>query len=160
MANTLTFPSEAFPAYPTLSAPQPEGWVALAAVGLPLALAREVEGKKFRANVLTSLTRVGAEHSFDGQVSAVTAKLKKLPRYKETLRELGGTEQIPELYIEGRFAGAKGELLGQFVRVVVLSRGYVYDVVEITGTVSLLAGDNSEEEVREIVKGVVVSLDA
>jgi hypothetical protein len=36
----------------------------------------------------------------------------------------------------------------------------VHDVVEITGTVSLLAGDNSEEEVREIVKGVVVSLDA
>lgn len=157
MTETLTFPSEAFPAYPSLSAPQPEGWVALAAVGLPLALARETDGQGFRPNVLVTVTRSGAGHSIDKALETLNQRLKKVSRYKELSRDVEYGEELSHAIIEGRFAGGKGELIKQIVRLVVIKRGFVFDVVEITGTVSLLTGDNGEEEMRAIVAGVSIS---
>jgi hypothetical protein len=159
MTDTLHFPSEAFPAFPQLSAPQPDGWVALAAVGLPLALAREVEGQGFRPNVLVTMTRAGADHGLDKALHALTNRLKRAARYKELSRETTENESRSEALVEGRFAGGKGELIKQIVRLVVIKRGFVYDVVEITGTVSLLTGDNGEDEMRAIVTGVEITID-
>lgn len=158
MPTSLSFPSDAFPGYPTLSVEAPENWVALGAVGLPLALARDLEGQTFRPNVLVSISRLGADHSFEKQVSVVNARVKKLPRFKELNRETIEADDRWELLVEGRFAGAKGELLKQNVRIVVLKRAYVYDVVEITGTVSLIARDNGEEEMNAIVRSIEVGL--
>ena len=63
-----TFPSPAFPAYPALSVNKPQGWVELAAVGLPLAIAADVPGKQFRPNVLVTMARHGVDHSIQIQV--------------------------------------------------------------------------------------------
>lgn len=158
MTTSMSFPSADFPGFPYLSVEAPEQWVGLGAVGLPLALARNVEGQTFRPSLLVSVSRVGAESSFESQCSALLARLKKLPRFKEVLRDESQGPLGQELFVEGRFVGGKGELLKQFVRVVFIKRGFVYDVVEITGTVSLLTRDNGEDEVRDLVHSVEIAI--
>lgn len=151
MGRTLTFPSEAFPASPSLQVDQPEGWVALAGVGLPIALAQEVAPGRFRPNVLVTVTRFGADHTVAAARKEVNARLKSLPRFTETLREnaaelLGG----PGMRVEGYFGDGKGGTLVQALRMGVLAAGPVFDVVQITGT---CAGDQVESvfgQIREI----------
>lgn len=158
MSLNVSFPSEAFPAYPRLSVQTPTDWVALAAVGLPLAVAKTVDEGKFRPNVLVTIARFGAEYSPEAAIKALDAKLKKLPRYKEMskVREpyLGGEGQ----HVVGRFAGAKGQMVRQSVSIAVINRGHVYDVLEITGTSALIPGDNIESEIQAIIDSLTVSL--
>lgn len=159
MAITHSFPSEAFPAFPRLGLESPDGWVSLAAVGLPLAVAKEVPAGQFRPNVLVTTTRVGAGHTFEKSVKDLEARLKGLPRFREEARESESGEGAESLWIEGRFSGGRGEIVHQVVKVMVINRGFVYDVVEITGTCSALTGDNGKEEIRRIVRSVTVDCD-
>lgn len=151
MGDVLTFPSEAFPAYPSLRVAQPTGWVALAGVGLPLALAKQVPTGQFRPNVLVTVTRFGADHTVAAARKEVTRRLKELPRFTETLREdsadlLG----VTGLRIEGYFADGKGGTLVQALRMCVLPAGPVFDVVQITGTCAGTQVDTAFAEIREI----------
>lgn len=155
MTERLAFPSDAFPAFPHLSVEKPGGWVGLAATGLPLALAKDVEPGVFRPNVLVNLQRMGIDFSADAAVSQLNAKLKKLTRFKEKSRSVIDGEFGEEVIVDGRFAGTRGEMFTHCVRVIVIKREYVYDVVEITGTASALTGDNGLQEIREIVLSVI-----
>ena len=158
MSQTLSFPSDAFPAYPQLSLEVPTDWQALAAVGLPIAVAKEVPAGQFRPNVLVTVVRFGGDYNFAAARKALDQKLKKLPRYRETDRTespfLGGEG----LHISGRFAAAKGELIRQSVSIAVINRGHVFDVVEITATSTLVSGDNVEGEIQEIINSLSVTL--
>ncbi|WP_435299357.1 hypothetical protein [Timonella sp. A28] len=158
MSSTLVFPSEAFPQFPRIEIERPEGWNALAAVGLPLALAKDVPAGVFRPNVLVTLTRLGADHTVDQARKAFTAKTKALPRYKEESSHVVDREDCEGFTVEGRFAGGRGEIIHQIVTVMVINRGYVFDVVEITGTCSALTGDNGKKEIREILSSVHVDI--
>lgn len=151
MTQTLTFPSEAFPAYPSLSMAVPDGWVALAGVGLPLAAAREVPAGQFRPNVLVTVQRFGAGHSMAVSRKEVNQRLKDLPRFTETLRE-DGTEVLGAagLRVEGYFSDGKGGTLVQAVRMVVLTQGPVSDVVQITGTCAGTQVEPAFGEIRDI----------
>jgi hypothetical protein len=135
MTDFLTFPSEAFPAYPSLRLEQPDGWVALAGVGLPLALAAEVTGSQFRPNVLVTVQRFGADYTVAAARTEVNRRLRELPRFTETLRE-DAVEVLgaPGMRVEGYFADGKGGTLVQALRMCVLESGPVSDVVQITGT--------------------------
>ncbi len=154
----INFPSEAFPAYPGLTVHAPEQWVALAAVGLPLALAREVPSGQFRPNILVTITRFGVDFSFDQARKLLDAKLKKLPRYKETERVAEPFLTGEGMHLVGRFTAAKGEIIRQRVSIAVINRGYVFDVVEITATSALVSGDNVEAEITEILASLSVTL--
>ena len=146
--RTLTFPSEAFPAYPRLSMVTPEGWVALAGVGLPLAAAREVPQGQFRPNVLVTVQRFGAGHTTADARKEVNGRFKDLPRFTETLREDGADVLgTTGLRVEGYFSDGKGGTLVQAVRMAVLQSGAVCDVVQITGT---CAGSQVEPAFGEI----------
>lgn len=152
--SVLRSPSDAFPAAPVLSMPCPDGWVALAGVGLPLAAAKEVPAGRFRPNVLVTVQRQGAGHSDSAARAEVETRLKALPRFSETLREdacevLGSTG----LRIEGYFADGKGGTLVQALRMVVLQNGPVVDVVQITGTCAGDQVDAAFAEIRRIQDG-------
>lgn len=156
-SQTLTFPSEAFPAYPQLSMVTPTGWVALAGVGLPLAAAREVPAGQFRPNVLVTVQRFGAGHTVADARKEADARFKDLPRFAETLREdaaevLGGTG----LRVEGYFSDGKGGTLVQAVRMALLQRGAVCDVVQITGTCAGGQVDPAFGEIRDIQDSLVL----
>lgn len=153
------FPSQAFPAYPRLSVNKPDGWVELAAVGLPLALAAEVPAGAFRPNVLVTLTRHGADFQVEHAVKDLNKRLKALTRFREEERVTGHAHGGDRIRVRGRFAGARGEVVRQDVSVVVINRGHVYDVVEITGTCSLASGDNRETEIRSVIDSLVVTCD-
>lgn len=158
MSQTLSFPSDAFPAYPHLSLNAPKDWQALAAVGLPIAVAKEVPAGQFRPNILVTLARFGGDYNFAAARKGLDLKLKKLPRYRETERTeapfLGGEG----LHIAGRFTAAKGELIRQSVSIAVINRGHVFDVVEITATSTLVSGDNVVSEIQEIINSLSVTL--
>lgn len=158
MTQSFSFPSEAFPAYPQIDATAPDDWVALAAVGLPLALAKTVTPGKFRPNVLVTLTRHGADYSFAAARKALESKVKKLPRYKEMSSTAGEFLGGEGLHLVGRFTMAKGELVRQSVSIAVINRGHVFDVVEITGTSALVSGDNVEGEIQEIFDSLRITL--
>jgi hypothetical protein len=156
-SQTLTFPSEAFPAYPQLSMVTPAGWVALAGVGLPLAAAREVPQGQFRPNVLVTVQRSGAGHTLADARKEVDARFKDLPRFTETLREdaaevLGAAG----LRVEGYFSDGKGGTLVQAVRMALLQRGAVCDVVQITGTCAGSQVDPAFGEIRAIQDSLVL----
>jgi len=159
MANSFTFPSTPFPGYPRLRLDCPEDWVALAAVGLPLAVAKEVPSNVFRPNALVTVNRFGADHTLERTAKALDSKLKGLPRFREEAREQIAVDAGEALWVEGRFAGGRGEIIHQIVMIVVINRGYVYDVVEITGTCSALTGDNGKDELRAIVRSLTIDLD-
>jgi hypothetical protein len=135
MTDFLTFPSEAFPAYPGLRLERPDGWVALAGVGLPLALAAEVPNGQFRPNVLVTTQRFGADHTVAASRTEVNRRLKELPRFTETFRE-NSVEILgaPGMRVEGYFSDGKGGTLVQALRMCVIETGPVSDVVQITGT--------------------------
>ena len=156
MGAVLTFPSEAFPAAPSLQVVQPEGWVALAGVGLPLALAQEVPTGQFRPNVLVTVTRFGADFTVAAARKDVAKRLKELPRFTETLREdaaelLG----VPGLRVEGYFSDGRGGTLVQALRMCVLPAGPVFDVVQITGTCAGAQVDSAFAQIREIQDSLV-----
>jgi hypothetical protein len=149
--ETLEYPSDAFPAPPRLSMVRPAGWVALAGVGLPLAVAREVPAGQFRPNVLVTVQRLGAGHTVADSRSALGKRLKALPKFTETLREdaaemLGSTG----VRIEGYFSDGKGGTLVQAVRTVVLENGPVVDVVETTGTCAGSQVESAFADIRRI----------
>ena len=149
--TTLTFPSEAFPAYPQLSIQTPEGWVALAGVGLPLAAAREVPAGQFRPNVLVTVQRFGAGHTMADARKEVNGRLNDLPKFTETLREDGaGLLGTTGLRVEGYFSDGKGGTLVQAVRMAVLQTGAVCDVVQITGTCAGSQVEPAFGEIRDI----------
>lgn len=157
MGAVLTFPSEAFPAAPSLQVVQPEGWVALAGVGLPLALAQEVPKGQFRPNVLVTVTRFGADFTVAAARKDVAKRLKELPRFTETLREdaaelLG----VPGLRVEGYFSDGRGGTLVQALRMCVLPAGPVFDVVQITGTCAGAQVDSAFAQIREIQDSLVL----
>ncbi|WP_066466027.1 LpqN/LpqT family lipoprotein [Sanguibacter suarezii] len=157
MGDVLTFPSDAFPAYPSLQVAQPQGWVGLAGVGLPLALAQEVPAGQFRPNVLVTVTRFGADFTVAAARKDVAKRLKALPRFTETLREdaaemLG----VSGLRVEGYFSDGKGGTLVQALRMCVLPAGPVFDVVQITGTCAGTQVDSAFAQIREIQDSLIL----
>ncbi|ACZ20713.1 hypothetical protein Sked_07570 [Sanguibacter keddieii DSM 10542] len=151
MPGTLSFPSDAFPAYPALEIDQPDGWVALAGVGLPLALAAEVPSGQFRPNVLVTVQRFGVGHTVADSRSAVNKSLKALPRFTQTLRE-DSIEMLgsPGMRVEGYFSDGKGGTMVQALRMCVVEAGPVFDVVQITGTCSGPQTEAFFGQIREI----------
>ncbi|WP_051196778.1 hypothetical protein [Jonesia quinghaiensis] len=155
--SRATFPSPAFPAYPALSMNKPEGWVELAAVGLPLAIAADVPAKQFRPNVLVTMTRHGVDHSMEAAERDLASRLKRLTRFREESRVQDEAFGGQRLTITGRFSSGRGEIIHQVVTVVVINRGYVYDVVEITGTCSAQSGENIRNDVVDIMKSLDIA---
>ena len=155
---TLQFPSEQFPAYPGVSLVQPDGWQALPEVGLPLALAREADSGEFRANVITVLNRVRAEHTLDQAVDEVVGRLTTLPQYQELGRSEIEVQGHAGFRIEGLFAEPSLGLLVQAVRIVLVDRGPVNDLVQVTGSCTGAQMQSVLPEIREIQDSLTIDV--
>ncbi|MEK8225691.1 hypothetical protein NKG05_05795 [Oerskovia sp. M15] len=104
---------------------QPAGWQPLPEVGLPLALAKDADGGEFRANVITVLNRVRAEHTLEQAIGEVVGRLTTLPQYKELGRSEIDVQGHPGFRIEGLFTEPTLGALLQAVRIVLVDRGPV-----------------------------------
>lgn len=150
MPTTLQFPSEQFPAYPGVGLVQPSGWQPLPEVGLPLALAKDAADGEFRANVITVLNRVRAEHTLDQAVGEVVARLSGLPQFQELGRSEIEVQGNAGFRIEGLFAEPTLGMLVQAVRIVLVDRGPVKDLVQVTGSCTGAQMPSTLPEIRAI----------
>lgn len=155
MSETFTYPSPAFPAQPEITMSVPKGWVALAAVGLPMAFAREGLNAKFRPNVLVTLKRfgAGAEHSL--LRNEVNKGIKQLGRFKEKSRQDPfefdlGTQVASGIRLEGTFNDGKRGLVFQTQRTFLIPTGYVSDLIQVTGSCEVAQITNVLEEILAI----------
>lgn len=148
--TTLSFPSDEFPAYPALSIELADGWSALTGLGVPLAAAVTDPGDGFRHNLVVSVTRHGAGVTVEAAAARFITALESAPDYAEFGRapiEVGG---FPGLRIEGAFRAPDAGTVAQLIRVVVVDRGVVTDVVECTATI----GGAKTEELIESVRAM------
>jgi hypothetical protein len=156
--TTLQFPSEQFPAYPGVSLDQPEGWAPLPEVGLPLALAKDAVDGEFRANVIAVLNRVRAELTLEQATAEVVGRLSGLPQYKELGRseiEVGGHAGFR---VEGVFAEPSLGAMVQAVRIVLVDRGPVKDLVQVTGSCTGAQMQSVLPEIRAIQDSLAISV--
>jgi|SRR6478609_1617027 len=152
----LHYPSDDFPAPVGVTVTAPEAWVPLPHVALPLALGREVAEGEFNPNVIVVVSRVRADVTLDVAHAEVVAKLRPLPK----LRELAGgdvdVDGLPGRWLEVSFKGGAGTVLVQSVRTVVVPRGPVADVVQTTGTCTLVQRPWAGEEIRAVQESLRV----
>ena len=146
----LRYPSDDFPAPVGVRLTAPEGWVPLPHVGLPLALGREVADGEFNPNVIVVVSRIRAEQSLDDAHAEVLRKLKPLPRLKELGSGDVDVDGLPGRWVEASFKGGGGVVLVQSVRTVVVPRGPVADLVQTTGTCTLVQHPWAGEEIRSV----------
>lgn len=150
MTETVKFPSTDFPGYLGLSLESPDGWESLPAVGLPLAVAKGVPDGEFRPNVIAVLSRFGAGHTMEQAIEEVVRRLSGLPEYAEIARETSDHLGHPGFRIEGAFSDSGLGSLVQAVRLVLVDRGPVRDLVQVTGSCSGAQIESTLGEIREI----------
>lgn len=148
--TTVRYPSEQFPAQPTLSLDLPAKWTPLEGAGIPLAATREVKAGEFRPNVVVLITRFAAQYTLTAAIAEVTAKLEASPGYEELGRADMDVSGYPGFRVEGAFSDARVGSLMQGVRIAWIDRGPVVDLVQITVSAT---GSQAEEiwgELRQI----------
>ncbi|HWS57453.1 MAG TPA: LpqN/LpqT family lipoprotein [Actinotalea sp.] len=141
------FPSAVFPGYPTVSVEHPDTWSPVVIPTSPLALARTVAEGDFRPNVVVAFARVRGSATLPDVCADVIAKLTGLPGYEEVGRSEERAEGFAVFRIEGSFSDPRVGTLVQAVRMVLIPRGEVSDVVQMTGT---CAGSQVEAVYGEI----------
>jgi len=153
----LRFPSDQFPRYPELSLAQPEGWLPLPDVGLPLALIKDVPPGEFRANVIAVISRFGAGYRIEQAISEVVTRLEPMPEYSEVDRDSGDILGYPGFRIEGAYRDERAGTLVQAVRLVLVDRGPVRDLVQLTGSCAGCQVEHVLSSIREIQDSLTIS---
>jgi len=134
--TALTFPSDAFPALPTIAIDVPDDWAAITVPCTIMAAAAPETPGEFRPNVVVSVTRFGADYSLDVAANAVIEKFAGLEQAHEIGRDrvtVGGLEWA---HIESTFLDPRAGTLVQAAHLAVVVNGQVADLVQITGSVT------------------------
>ncbi len=152
----LRYPSDDFPAPVGVRVEAPERWVPLPHVALPLALGREVEEGEFNPNVIVVVSRIRAELSLDDAHAEVLRKLRPMPRLKELGSGDVEVDGLPGRWVEASFKGGGGTVLVQSVRTVVVPRGPVADLVQSTGTCTVIQHPWAGAEIRAVQESLRV----
>ncbi|WP_265520576.1 LpqN/LpqT family lipoprotein [Oerskovia flava] len=134
MSTQLAYPSADFPGPVGVGIDQPEGWQPLPDVAVPLALAKDVEAGAFRPNVIVIVSRVRRQYGLEQAVAELLGKLTGVDGYTEIGREERDVAGFPGFRVEASFPDAQGGTLAQAVRLTVVDRGPVLDMVQTTGT--------------------------
>ena len=134
MSNLLTFPSDQFPALTPLQMSAPQGWEPLTAVGVHLGVVKPMSAGQFTPNLIVEITGFGGIYTLAQAVDLVQRNAGAAKGYKFTRREeitFAGTQGY---VLDGVVPQPRGGALMQTVRLAVIDRGSVVDLVQATGT--------------------------
>jgi len=148
--TTVQFPSQDFPAPPALTLDCPEGWRPLTNVATQLAVGKEVPEGQFRPNVIAAVTRVRSTYTLDDAIREVTEALTPLDGYAEVGRETTEVDGRTMFRIEVTFSDPHGATMAQAIRLFVLDRGPVRDLVQLTGSCLAPQVESTWPEIRAI----------
>lgn len=160
MVQSISYPSADFPGPPRVTVQVPDDWETLTVPGVQLAVAQpRVEGR-FRANVVVTVQRFGAEFTLEAAHAGLDQRKAALPE----LEELG----TGEIEVEGRtwIASEYGytqpgrSTVVQAARYAAVPRGEVAtDVIEIVGSCGAESAEEEIELVRSIQDSVTLQID-
>lgn len=154
MTQKITFPSQVFPAYPSISFEVPEDWQALAipdtvsAAGAP-----QVEGQ-FRANVCVSVRRQPGTQPAAAIIEGITERFAEAPEFAEIGREERQVLGADGYRMEGSFSVENVGTLFQAVHIAVVHYGTVTDVIEAVATCTASQAETLVPVLREALESL------
>jgi hypothetical protein len=154
----FAFPSEGFPALPSVSIDAGESWVAIYPPGTVLAVASPREEGRFTPNALVTVSRFGSLYDLDVAIASLDADLAGLPEAHVTVRERGIAAGWPAYVQEVTFRHEAVGTLVQCDLLVLVGDGPVRDLVHVVGTAAGDRLDTDYAEVRAIVQGVSIAV--
>lgn len=157
MTSQQVFPSEAFPAYPTIKLNPPAGWtqqVVPEAVGALMASATE---GNYTANVVISVSRRRPGYGLQDIAASVDRFLDSLPE-----AVLLGTEPVTingrDWHVrEARYTHPQAGPLAQFTAVTVVDQEASADVVQLTGSCQPLEGNQDLKAIYSVVASAEIT---
>jgi len=160
MAQRIQYPSADFPGPPQISIEVPDDWETLTVPGVQVAVAEpRVEGQ-FRANVVVTVQRFGADFTLEAARAGLDQRKAALPELEELGTgeiEVEGTTWIASEY---GYTQPGRPTVVQAARYAVMDRGGVAtDVLEVVGSCGAETADDQIETVRTIQDSVSVQLD-
>lgn len=149
--TALTFPSDAFPALPSITVDLPDDWSPISVPGtIAAAAAPDVPGE-FRPNVVVSVTRFGADYSLDLAAQVVADKFAGLEQAHELGRDRITVDGLEWAHIESTFIDPRVGTLVQAAHLAVVPNGPCADLVQVTGSVTAAqAKDGVLDTLRDI----------
>ena len=155
----ITYPSEDFPGPVALGMACPEGWQPFPEAGQILAVVKKVPEGQFRPNVIVSLRRMRLNTAMRQAVSELQQRTATLHDYTS----VGEQERLicgwPGYRTEGSFIDPTAGTLAQAIRLAVVNRGAVEDLVQITGTCHATQVPDTWESIRAIQESLSITLD-
>jgi len=153
---TIAFPSPEFPGLAGLRLDHPDGWYPLPDVAQYLAVAKAVPDGQFRPNVIGSVQRMRKGTAMQQAIAELQQRTAGLRDYAHI-----GEEQLlisgwPGYRTEGSFIDPGAGTLVQAIRLAVVDRGPVEDLVQITGTCHATQADEVWEQIRAIQESVQI----
>jgi len=160
MAKSVEYPSAQFPGPPRITIEVPDDWETLTVPGVQVAVAEpRVEGQ-FRANVVVTVQRFGADFTLEAARAGLDQRKAALPELEELGTgeiEVEGTTWIASEY---GYTQPGRPTVVQAARYAVMDRGGVAtDVLEVVGSCGAETADDQIETVRTIQDSVSVQLD-
>lgn len=154
MTKLLTYPSDEFPAPIGLTMALPQGWEPLVAVGVHLGAVKQMPAGEFTPNIIVEVSRFGGAYTLPQAVELAQRNAAAAKRYKYTRREETSVVGVEGFVLDGVFPQPRGGALMQTVRLAVVDRGSVIDLVQITGTCAQSQQSHGWEQLQEIADSV------
>ncbi|MFJ6536024.1 hypothetical protein ACIQH5_07300 [Paenarthrobacter sp. NPDC091711] len=157
MTSQQVFPSEAFPAYPSIKLTPPEGWtqqVVPDAVGAFMAPTSE---GKYTANVVISVSRRLPGYQLQDIAASVDSFLDALPDAVLLATEpvvINGRDWHVR---EARYTHPQAGSLTQFTAVTVVHQDVAADVVQLTGSCQPVEGNDDLKAIYSLVASAGVT---
>ncbi|PMC74397.1 MULTISPECIES: hypothetical protein [unclassified Brachybacterium] len=159
MTQKIEYPSADFPGPPHITVDVPDDWETLTVPGVQLAVAQpRVEGR-FRANVVVTVQRFGADFTLEAARAGLDQRKAGLPELEELGTgelEVDGTTWIASEY---GYTQPGRPTVVQAARYAVLDRGGVaVDVLEIVGSCGAEDAEDEIETIRAIQDSIHITL--
>ncbi|MBN9240283.1 MAG: hypothetical protein BGO97_11260 [Micrococcales bacterium 70-64] len=155
--TAYSYPSDMFPAFPSVAVETPENWTGLLVPNTVLAVGRVTEPGQFRPNVIVAISRFAEGYTLQTAVDATVEKFAGLEGAVEIGKDVSTINGHEWAHIEASFIDPRVGTLVQAAHLAVVATGQVVDLVQVTGTVTAAqAKENLHEEIRAIQRSVVL----
>lgn len=154
--STISYPSDDFPAPVGVSINYPEGWHPFPEAAQDLAVVKDVPEGQFRPNVIVSVRRMRRGTAMPAAVNELHQRASVLPEYTAVGEEERLIDGWPGFRTEASFIDATAGTLVQAIRLAVVDRGVVEDLIQITGTCHAMQVPDTWEAIREIQESLTI----
>lgn len=158
--TSISYPSQDFPGPAEVELDFPEGWRPLPEAAQCLAVAKDVPEGQFRPNVIVSVRRMPLGTAMQTAVAELHQRADALREYNSIGEEERLIDSWPGFRMEGTFIDPTAGTVAQAIRLAVVDRGPVEDLVQMTGTCHAEQVPDTWGQIREIQESLRIRLGA